>query len=107
MGLGRASRRGRRLGSIRVGNTLLIKLHDAAHIGPGFAVWGHTVILSDSSRPGVVGGQGQRRVLEAGKLLVEIFGAAINILGGIEDIAHAQVAGRARHQLHEALSAGR
>ena len=65
------------------------------------------MVAVDGAGTGVVGGEGERDVvLVAGEQLVEVLGAAFDVLGGGEGVGDTKCGGGAGHELHEAAGAG-
>ena len=54
--------------------------------------------------PRIISGQRQFNIIIEGvQELPEIFGASVDVVGGIKSVFHAQGAGRSRHELHQTL----
>src|SRR6185369_17205956 len=72
------------------------------YVIPGFGKRRHSAVACDRGFAGIVSGQRQR-VIFAVKIeqIAQIFGAALNILDGVEDIADAEAARSSRDQLHQ------
>ena len=74
---------------------------DARHVAARLPVRGDAAIAVNGVLPGVVGGQGERRVVVPGEQLFEVAGSPFEVLPWIEDIAHLEAPGGSRHELHE------
>ena len=74
---------------------------DARHVATRLPVGGNASVAVDGVLAGVVGGQGERRVVVAGEQLLEVAGSPFEVLPGIEDIVHLEAARGTRHELHE------
>ena len=80
---------------------------DAGDVGAGFGEGRDAVVAVDGSWAGVVGGDGEADVVVvAGEELVEVGGAAGDVLLGREGVVDAEDGRGGGHQLHEALRAG-
>jgi hypothetical protein len=82
-------------------------VHDANDVGAGFAIGGDAMVAVDGGRASVVGGEREGEiVVVAGQELVEVGGAAGDVLVGSEGVRDAKLLGGAGHELHEAAGSG-
>ena len=105
--------RGERLvsGGILFGGRLSIgdcsaAVENGLHVGARFLVWRDAVVASHGAGPGVVGGESEHGPELVGES-AQVGDAGVDVLSGVEGIGDAEVALRARHQLHQALGSGR
>ena len=105
--------RGERLvsGGVLFGGRLSIgdcsaAVENGLHVGARLLVWRDAVIAPHGARPGVVGGESEHGP-ELVRESAQVGDAGVDVLSGVEGIGDAEVALRARHQLHQALGAGR
>ena len=75
------------------------------HVGARLPVWRDAVVAPHGAGPGVVGGDGEHGPELVGKA-AQVGDAGVDVLAGVEGVGDAEVALRARHQLHQALGAG-
>ena len=75
------------------------------HVGVRLFVWRDAVVAPHGAGPGVVGGQGENGPELVGEA-AQVGDAGVDVLPGVEGVRDAEVALRARHQLHQALGAG-
>src|SRR6267378_7002231 len=80
----------------------IVLVHDAGHVGAGFAKWRHSPVLLDALWTGVIGGErfDQVEVIALPKF-AQIAAATGDIGLGIECVSHTQLVGGSGHQLHE------
>jgi tetratricopeptide (TPR) repeat protein len=74
---------------------------DARHVAARFPVRRNASIAVDGVLAGVVGGQGERRVVVPIEQHFEVAGSAFEVLPRIEDVAHLEAPGGIRHELHQ------
>src|ERR1700734_3821922 len=83
-------------------------IHDANDVGAGFAEGRDAMIAVDGGGTGVVGGEREGQTVRvvvgvvAVEELIEVGGAAGDVLVGTECVVHAELLGGAGHELHEA-----
>src|SRR6266852_302586 len=76
----------------------IVLVHEAGHVGSGFAKWRHSRILLDALRAGVVGGQRLDEIeIVALQKFAQITASARDIGLRIKGIVHAQLVGGAGH----------
>ena len=92
------------LGCLRAGRWSAA-VENGPHVGARLCVWRHAVVAPHGAGPGVVGGQGEHRPELVGEA-AQVGDAGVDVLPRVEGIGDAEVALRARHQLHQALGAG-
>ena len=81
-------------------------MHDPRHISAGFAKRRHSLILFDALRPRIVCSQGLDQIeVVSFQKFAQIAASARDIRLRIESVVHAQLIGRAGHQLHQAARA--
>ena len=104
--------RGERLvsGGVLFGGRLSIgdcsaAVENGLHVGARLLVWRDAVIAPHGAGPGVVGGQREHGPELVGES-AQVGDAGVDVLSGVEGIGDAEVALRARHQLHQALGSG-
>lgn len=79
----------------------------AGNVGAGLVVGRDAVVLIDRSGPRVVGGKGKCDIVVIlDEELVEICGAAANVLIWLEAVIHALFGSGFGHELHEAAGTG-
>ena len=87
-------------------------IHDANDVGAGFGVGRDAVVAVDGGGASVVGGEREGETVRvvvgvvAVEELIEIGGAAGDVLVGPEGVVDAELMGGAGHELHEAAGAG-
>ena len=81
-------------------------VENGLHVGAGLLVWRDAVVAPHGAGPGVVGGDGEHGPELVGET-AQVGDAGVDVLPGVEGIGDAEVALRARHQLHQALGPGR
>ena len=92
------------LGCLRAGNWSAA-VENGPYVGARLSIWRDAVVAPHGSGPGVVGGQGEHGPELVGEA-AQVGDAGVDVLPGVEGIGDAEVALRARHQLHQALGAG-
>ena len=91
-------------GRLCIGN-LSAAVENGLHVGARLLVWRDAVVAPHGAGPGVVGGQGEHGPELVGETS-QVGDAGVDILPGVEGVGDAEVALRARHQLHQALGSG-
>ena len=81
-------------------------VENGLHVGARLLVWRDAVVAPHGAGPGVVGGKGELGAELVGET-AQVGDAGVDVLSGVEGIGDTQVVLRARHQLHQALGAGR
>ena len=81
-------------------------VENGLHVGARLFVWRDAVVAPHGGGSGVVGGQREHGPELVGEP-AQVGDAGVDILPGVEGVGDAEVALRARHQLHQALGAGR
>ena len=81
-------------------------VENGLHVGARLFVWRDAVVAPHGAGSGVVGGQREHGPELVGEP-AQVGDAGVDILPGVEGVGDAEVALRARHQLHQALGAGR
>lgn len=71
------------------------------NVSTGFPVRGNSTVAVDRLLPGIVGGQGEGRVLVPNQQLLEIAGPAFEVLARVENILDLEAQCGLRHELHE------
>ena len=80
-------------------------VENGLHVGARLLVWRDAVVAPHGGGPGVVGGQRDHGPELVGEP-AQVGDAGVDILPGVEGVGDAEVALRARHQLHQALGSG-
>ena len=84
----------------------VVFVHDAGHVGAGFAKWRHSPILLDAIGTRVISGQCLDEIeIVAFQKFAQIAASARDIGLRIEGVVHPKLAGGAGHQLHESAGA--
>src|SRR5579862_2907961 len=87
------------------GGSLPSGFQPAAYFGdviPGLGEWRHAAKARDRAFSGIIGGQGQGFIsLIQVQQILQITGAALNVVGRIEDVGHAESPGGGGNQLHQ------
>ena len=81
-------------------------VENGPYVGARLRIWRDAVVAPHGAGPGVVGGDGEHGSELVGEA-AQVGDAGVDILAGVEGVGDAEVALRARHQLHQALGAGR
>ena len=84
----------------------LAAVENGLHVGARLLVWRDAVVTPHGAGSGVVGGQGESGGPELVGEAAQVGDAGVDILPGVEGVRDAEVALRARHQLHQALGSG-
>ena len=82
------------------------EVENGLHVGARLLVWRDAVVAPHGAGPGVVGGESENGPELVGEP-TQVGDAGVDILLGVEGIGDAELALRARHQLHQALGSGR
>ena len=80
-------------------------VENGPYVGAGLRIWRDAVVAPHGAGPGVVGGAGEHGPELVGEA-AQVGDAGVDILAGVEGVGDAEVALRARHQLHQALGSG-
>ena len=81
-------------------------VENGPYVGVCLFVWRDAVVTPHGAGSGVVGGQGESGGPELVGEAAQVGDAGVDILPGVEGVRDAEVALRARHQLHQALGSG-
>jgi len=81
-------------------------VENGLHVGARLPVWRDAVVAPHGAGSGVVGGKSENGPELVGEP-AQVGDAGVDILFGVEGIGDAELALRARHQLHQALGSGR
>ena len=87
-------------GRLCIGNCWAAVEH-GLHVGAGLFVWRDALVAPHGAGSGVVGGQGEHGPELVGEA-AQVGDAGVDVLPGGEGVGDAEVALRARHQLHQA-----
>ena len=80
-------------------------VENGLHVGARLCVWRDAVVAPHGAGPCVVGGDGELGPELVGEA-AQVGNAGVDVLPGVEGVGDAEVALRARHQLHQALGSG-
>ena len=92
-------------GRLCIGNCCSAAAENGLYVGARLLVWRDAVVAPHGAGSGVVGGDGEHGPELVGET-AQVGDAGVDVLSGVEGIGNAEVALRARHQLHQALGSG-
>ena len=82
-----------------------VAVENRPYVGARLCIWRDAVVAPHGAGPGIVGGDGEHGPELVGEA-AQVGDAGVDVLAGVEGVVDAEVALRARHQLHQALGAG-